>query len=702
MEKQKKKQLKKIFSWVLLAAIVILLAFMPLLAAREEALEGPQASILSGKVERSDISTRLVGGGRLKSQEAVEITVPSAVKLTKYLVSNGDSVKAGDVIAEVDRVTVMTAIAQVQETLDYIAEQIQKVSDEESPDTIVAQAGGKVKIVYAQVGDNVQDVMLEHGALAVLSLDGLMAVRLEGVSGFSVGEKLIVALSDGTEVSGKVESNLGGVLIATVDDNNYAVGEEVKLSTLEGEEIGCAELYIHSQWNALAYSGTVSSVRVKEGDSLNVGRIIMDLKDTGHSARFYMLANQHGEYEELMLSLFEMYQSKELTAPCDGTITGVDENAVHMLSNAGGAYMVSFLANAPNGSDDTEYLNYVGQVKEVGIDGLIMKMNPQGLSITDYKKLDSVPLNTEYMTEEGIYSGQAPIYELSEGAWTEIDRSSIKAGDILLFAADSSGGFVWVVRVSWSPLPDDSGDPEDPGDSGDPEDPEDPNDPDNPDGPVVPGLPNIPGWPSIPSWPNIGIPQIGGFGGGMMQQEPQFELYSLDTLTVACVNPQEKMMVDIAIDELDITKIYVGQSASVTVDALGNETYDAEVTNISNSGVNGGGNSKFTVRLVLPKSGKMLPGMNASVIIDLETVSKCLSVPVAAVGEIGTKTVLYTGYDEEDDALMNPVEVVVGASNEEMVEIVSGIGEGEVFYYSYYNAPDESKTPEVKFDFTMG
>ncbi len=693
MEKQKKKQLKKVFSWVLLAAIVILLAFMPLLAAREEALDGPQASILSGKVERSDISTRLVGGGRLKSQEAVEITVPSAVKLTKYLVSNGDSVKEGDVIAEVDRVTVMTAIAQVQETLDHIAEQIQKVSDEESPDTVVAQAGGKVKIVYAQVGDNVQDVMMEHGALAVLSLDGLMAVRLEGVSGFSVGEKLIVALPDGSEVSGKVESNLGGVLIATVADDNYAVGEEVKLCTLEGEEIGRAELYIHSQWNALAYSGTVSSVRVKEGDSLNAGRIIMDLKDTGHSARFYMLANQHREYEELMLSLFEMYQSKELTAPCDGVISDVDENGVHMLSDNGGAYVVSFLANAPNGSADTAYLNYVGQVKEVGIDGLIMRMNPQGMSIADYKKLDSVPLNTDYMTQEGIYSGQAPIYELSAGEWTGIDRSSIKAGDILLFAADSAGGFVWVVRVAWSPLPDDSGD------SSDPDAPSNPDDPDDPDDP---GFPNIPGWPSIPSWPNISLPQIGGFGGGLMQQEPQFELYSLDTVTVACVNPQEEMMVDIAIDELDITKIYVGQSASVTVDALGDETYDAEVTNISNSGVNGGGNSKFTVRLVLAKSGKMLPGMNASVVIELETVSKCLSVPVAAVSEIGTKTVLYTGYDEEDDALLNPIEVVVGVSNEEMVEIVSGIGEGETFYYSYYNAPDESKTPEVKFDFTMG
>ena len=56
---------------------------------------------------------------------------------------------------------------------------------------------------------------------------------------------------------------------------------------------------------------------------------------------------------------------------------------------------------------------------------------------------------------------------------------------------------------------------------------------------------------------------------------------------------------DVTVDELDISKIYVGQSATVTVDALAGERFSATVSQISNSGTNDGGNSKFTVELTL-------------------------------------------------------------------------------------------------------
>ena len=95
---------------------------------------------------------------------------------------------------------------------------------------------------------------------------------------------------------------------------------------------------------------------------------------------------------------------------------------------------------------------------------------------------------------------------------------------------------------------------------------------------------------------------------GGMGQVQTFETYSLDKLTVASVTSQEHMTVSITIDELDITKIYVGQAAVVSVDALGGEQFDAEITKVSNSGENEGGNSKFTVEVTLGKSGEMLPG----------------------------------------------------------------------------------------------
>ena len=66
---------------------------------------------------------------------------------------------------------------------------------------------------------------------------------------------------------------------------------------------------------------------------------------------------------------------------------------------------------------------------------------------------------------------------------------------------------------------------------------------------------------------------------------------------------------EITIAELDISKLHVGQAATVSVDALGGEQFDATITEIANSGENEGGNSKFAVEMTLEKSGEMLPGM---------------------------------------------------------------------------------------------
>lgn len=691
MEKQQKKRIRKYMSWGLLVALVAALAVLPMLAAGEETADGPQASILSAKAQMQNISARVMGGGTLSSEAAVEITIPAAVKLTEYLVENGSIVDAGQEIAAVDRVTVMTAITQVQQTLDSLAEAIEKARGETAPDQAAATAGGTVKIIYAQVGENVRDVMLRDGALAVLSLDGLMAVQVERNTNLSGGDGVCVTLSDGTEIDGRVESNLDGILTVTLDDDGYAVGETVRVTTADGGRIGSGTLYIHCPWNVVAYSGTVSRVRVSEGDTVAAGRVLFDLEDTGLAAQFETLTRQHREYEELMLELFRMYQSERITAPCAGMITGVDESGTFMLSDTGSGPHVTLLANAPNGDDERAYINYVGQVTEIGIDGLILKINPQPLTLTDYKDLSAVPMDTALMTEDGIYSSSAPFYELSGEEWVQIDASAIMPGDILLFAGDADGNFVWVVRVAAGTVI--------------PEYPEST----EPEAPTEPETPTAPDTSTEPAGSgNSGHSGPGGSqGGGNMPNmgtapEEEDSLYSLDTMTIASVTPQESMTVQVTIDELDISKIYVGQSAAVTVDALTGENFTAVVTGISASGENEGGNSKFTVDLTMEKRSDMLPGMSASVSITTETKENVLCIPVAALIETGTGTIVYRGYDEESGEFLEPATVTVGTSNGENAEVLSGIAEGQTVYYPYYDTLFISNVPDRGSRFPFG
>ena len=699
MDKARKKNIKRIVALVCATLVVVLLAAMPLLASQNTQEDGPKASILSGSVTSGSIQTELIGGGTLAEEDAVTITVPAAVKLTEFLVSNGETVTEGTPIAAVDRVTVMTAISEVQETLEYLSEEIEDANDVSTTEKVNAMAGGTVKIIYAEAGESVQQVMLDHGSLAVLSLDGLMAVDLETETDLEVGTAVTVTLSDGTQVIGKIAKNLAGEMTVTVADAGYPVGDPVQITAEDGTSIGSGELYIYSPWNATAYAGTVDSIKVSVGDKLSAGKTLMVLSDVGYSAAYRQLIAQRQEYEELMLQLFQMYQTETVTAPCDGVVSGIDKDSVQLLSADGQGFVLSFLSNAPNGNDEIQYANYVGKVTAVGQNGWSLLVNPQPVAVTDYTDLSDVPMDEAAMTQVCTYPEQTaeentaptpdapsvpdgaapsegeapqqapggegsappaeapgasvlqtvPIYELVDGAWQQISFSSVGTGDILLFAADQSGEFVWIVRIKKAG-----------------------NEPSMPSG-------------SFPS---------GNMGGYAQTPETTFEPYSLDVTEIAAVTPQNTMTLEIVIDELDIRQLQVGMTAEVKIGALGGEKYTATITEIGNTGTNSGGNSKYTVVLTMERAENMLSGMNATATVVLATVNDVLTIPADALVEQGTETIVYTGYDAETETLLDPVTVKVGRSDGENVEILEGLANGQTYYYAYYDTLEISYTPD--------
>ncbi|MBQ2927824.1 MAG: HlyD family efflux transporter periplasmic adaptor subunit [Oscillospiraceae bacterium] len=332
MDKASKKLFQKYLRWAALALLVAFLAAMPLLAKQEAEADGPVASILSGTVEPGSVTSSLRGGGTLKTGDARDVTLPASVKITEFLVKNGQEVSEGTPVAVVDPVSVMNAIVEVTDTMEILQKQMESARNETVSSQVTATAGGRVKEVYAQAGDSVQDVMLEHGALAVLSLDGLMAVELTQDATIRTGDSLQVTLPDGSAVSGRVESNLDGVIIVTVEDEGYKAGDLVRVSTEDGQSLGEGTLYIHSSWRAAAFTGTVASVNAKVDATVSAGSNLFTLGDTDFAAQMEYLAGLHREYEELLQELCRMYDSGVITAPCDGTVSGIDKDSTHLLS----------------------------------------------------------------------------------------------------------------------------------------------------------------------------------------------------------------------------------------------------------------------------------------------------------------------------------------------------------------------------------
>ena len=370
-----------------------------------------------------------------------------------------------------------------------------------------------------------------------------------------------------------------------------------------------------------------------------------------------------------------MYQTNTLVAPCDGVISGVDKENAQLLSTNGSGYTLSFLANSPNGDNETLYFNYVGKVAAVATNGWLLNVNPQAYPIADYLDLSGVPLDEVQMTQAVLHTQtEIPVFTLTEGAWVSVDRTTIGSGDILLFAANAEGNLIWSVLVQKAAVQ-----PENPAGSKDPVQSTTPTVPENNTNSTMPSIPG--GFSGFPS-------------GDTMQQEPEFELYSLQMVDVAAVTPQDTLTLDITIDELDVRALQVGMTAQVKINALGGEKHQATITEIGNTGANNGGNSKYTVELTMDRTENMLSGMNATATIVLSTENDISVILAAALVEKGTQTVVYTGYDEKTEELTNPVTVKTGGSDGETVEILDGLSNGQTYYYAYYDTLEISYTPD--------
>ena len=97
------------------------------------------------------------------------------------------------------------------------------------------------------------------------------------------------------------------------------------------------------------------------------------------------------------------------------------------------------------------------------------------------------------------------------------------------------------------------------------------------------------------------------------------------------VADMSKMKFTISADELDIAKIQLGQSVTVTADALSNQRLRGTITAVSKLGTASNGVTNYPIEVTIDYPGELMPGMNVSAQIIVEQSYNSLYLPVEAV-----------------------------------------------------------------------
>lgn len=336
-----------------ICALLLAMAIGPAQGAR--ALE---VSVTEGRIEKT-----VFGSGEILPASQPGVYAEISGEVARTLVEMGDSVKAGDVLVELENDELAAEVLQLEHDIELARQDVlytethtqyvyRQIYDEDGRPrndvntgepllgkysneiSIYAPCDGRVMAVNIEVGDDSLAEFREHGYVIMLSTDGRMRVDISEITGVSVGlgDELRV-IGEGVETTGKVVdlTRHGTSASVLVDSDEYAMDTPVTITTMDGEYVGEGILEINKPMGISAYGGTIKSLawNAKVGKYVErldpLARIVWD-----ELPLYFDNDKVLREFVKVKTQLENAQANQEaltIVAPCDGKIVSVDVEA---------------------------------------------------------------------------------------------------------------------------------------------------------------------------------------------------------------------------------------------------------------------------------------------------------------------------------------------------------------------------------------
>lgn len=274
-------------------------------------------------ITRGNLSKTVTGTGTLSISQTENVSLDYGVTVTETLVEEGDTVTAGQALLSVDTSALQTAIDTLQDELDSTVSELATLSDSYSTTTYVKMPmDGRVKEVYIEKGQYLQDVMTEKGCIALLSLDGLMTAEISAPEGMSINDTVKVTAGR-SYTDGTVADITDGVATITFSDAYGSEGGEVTI-TYKEEEIGTASCHIHMPYQLIASEqGYIQAVYLETDVKKWQNNRVCYLTNVPISGTYEALLTTQQEQLAQLNEMKALLAAGVITAPEDGIVSSI-------------------------------------------------------------------------------------------------------------------------------------------------------------------------------------------------------------------------------------------------------------------------------------------------------------------------------------------------------------------------------------------
>ena len=572
----------------------------------------PQQKSSQATVARGEISNTIVGTGNLECDTAVSQKIPSGITVEEVNVESGDLVKKGQTLATVSHLSVLTAMADTQESIDSLEEQIENYEDGTDEDS--------TELEY--------EIMLAKKEALEATMEKLEALEEDGrIKAEYAGTMQNVYVSAGSDETNASASSSSGSGMTATGMSYMAEGFAVEVSeqneeTSQVDAVTAQEL---EQYIALS----------EEEESIEETKLQFSILPSGTSCAGTLVLETP--------KVGNIPQSQIVTS--DGTYSGsIVWNMDQEVFQNGIVYQARVTLNAAEG-----YYFSMDSVQQLSV-GIM-----SGLSIADEGKTLSFQITfpeTEQKTsEETNRQEQAGVETEDEKTENNVENESEKDENTLENQTNPSNQNQNTNTAQQS----------------------------SSDAAQSQSSQNQ-STQSQSTQASSSVTAEDSSESSKSNTDTSSSLqYSTDT-TAFTISGNEKVILSVNVDELDINSVSEGQQAEITFDAIEDETFTGTVTNIDQEASASNGVAKYGVDITLEKEEQMKVGMNASATIVIEEKKDVLTIPVNALQERKNEVFVYTS-QSEDGSLSGEKTVKTGLSDGENVEITEGLSEGDTIYY---------------------
>ncbi len=426
MQLNTKKKSIRLRKWVVVTIIGVLIIALGIgtysfVKARNTTASTSQQQRTS-KVIKGNIEVSLSGSGTVESSSTAELMANVQGKITKAYFKEGDTIKKGDLLFEIDDTDAKLNIQKIENSISQAQLNVNSTTKNYSNLEVNAPFDGKVSGVSSKVGDSINNGMTLLTLTDTTNLELDVPINVTDASKVKVGQKVDVHIQELTDtVQGTVSAidsnsyiaSTGGtvknvtvhvtnpgritdVMTASVDIN---VGDDVVSSTQN-----CQFSFVNKQTIKALASGTIDQLNVKDNQYVSAGQLLIKLTNDDLQVSAQSNALKVADLENQLEAAQKQLLDYKIYSTIDGIMT--KQSAYEGDSIKAGSALASIR--------DYNQMQFTISVDELDIDKIKVGQKAQ-ISFDALTETENNPVDGEVIEKamEGTSSNGVATYDVT-------------------------------------------------------------------------------------------------------------------------------------------------------------------------------------------------------------------------------------------------------------------------------------------------